>query len=175
MINLTRYRLNRKDGRIYQEREKLVEIGESLLGVIIWHSETFQAQLFGRSTERWVQLTILSKTGELGYVMLNSGLSSALQPWLDYLEGLREQEFKVTQVLTKIHFDYVEAEDTFDYAFQAYKSPSLEQKVEALLKNQKISLVDRTLPIQVVRRLENGEPKNLVKSNKKKQSGIFAS
>ena len=156
-MNLTRYRLNRKEGTIYQERDnQLVNIGESLLGAIVWHSEPFQAQLFGRPRiEGWVQLTILAETGELGYIMLNSGQTSALQPWLDYVQGLREQGFRVSQVATKIHFEYVESDDLFDYAFQAYQSPSLEERINSLLKNQKFSPVDKTLPVSVVRKLED--------------------
>ncbi|MFM5997968.1 MAG: hypothetical protein ACKO9U_25915 [Dolichospermum sp.] len=145
-MEIKRYRFNRKSGKIFQEQgEKLLET-ENLRVIILWASEPKFAQPFPHlAAQYWVQLTFIDSESNFCYAMLNNGSTEALSSWFDYKNEISQRGLTLREVITRIELTEIEKE-VFHYSFHGLPAkPSLKEKIDNLLNENKYPLIDLSI------------------------------
>ncbi len=143
----TKYRFNRKEGKIYVDRQdRLVDSGNSIKVIILWASEP----IFGKPfpylpAQYWVQLTFFDEHGNWCHAVLNNGTTNALSSWLAYRKEIETvKKLELCAVITTIGFESIDCNyQCFDYSFSGIAGKEgLGDRMRLLIQQSEYPLVE---------------------------------
>lgn len=141
-----KYRFNRKEGKIYVDRDgNLTEHGDSLRMVILNASEPVFGKLFRHMpAQKWVLITFLNDMGDWCYGVLSDGMTNALQNWISYRNLIEQRGLKLYEVITTISFEPIDGDQKwFDYTFSGIAGkPGLGDRMRKLIAESQYSLIE---------------------------------
>ncbi|MEG4803553.1 hypothetical protein QUB63_22590 [Microcoleus sp. ARI1-B5] len=141
-MNQAKYRFNRKDGKIYLDREQiLTEVGSELRMIILQASEPIWGKPFEHLiAQHWVNLTFIDPNSNYCRGMLSDGTTNALRPWLEYRKLVESKGFELLEVVTTIGFEPIDSEiKWFDYKFSGIAGkPGVADRMRAILSEFQI-------------------------------------
>ena len=148
----TKYRFNRKEGKIYIDRQgRLLDSGNSIKIIILWASEpTFGKPFPHLPAQYWVQLTFLNEHSNWCYALLNNGTTNALSSWLAYRKEIEiVQKLELCGVITTIGFESIDCNhQCFEYTFSGIAGKQgLVDRMQALIQQSKYPLIE---PLQLI-------------------------
>ncbi len=148
-----KYRFNRKEGKVYIDRNGVLEEqGDSLRMVILNASEPVFGKLFAHMpAQKWVLLTFLNEAGDWCYAVLADGTTGGLFNWLLYRQLIEESKgLNLYEVITTIAFEPIDSSDRqyFDYTFSGIAGkPGLGDRMQALIGQSEHPLTE---PISLI-------------------------
>ncbi len=143
----TKYRFNRKEGKIYVDRQgALQKSGNSIKAIILWASEP----IFGKPfpylpAQYWVQLTFFDEHGNWCHAVLNNGTTNALSSWLAYRKEIETvKKLELCAVITTIGFESIDCNyQCFDYSFSGIPGKEgLGDRMRSLIQQSKYPLIE---------------------------------
>lgn len=146
-MQLTKYRFNRKEGKVYLEKGNvLIDSGNSIKAIILWAS----APIYGKPflylpAQDWVQLTFFDKHGNWCHAVLNNGTTNALSSWLAYRKEIEVvQGLELCSVITTIGFEEIDCNhQCFDYSFSGIPGKEgLGDRMRLLIQQSKYPLIE---------------------------------
>ena len=142
------YRFNRKNGTIFLESESgLTPIGSSMRTIILFATEPTHGKPFVHlPAQDWVQLCFIDPQGNWSYGVLNSGITNALLPWIQYRGFIESNHFQLNGIVTTIGFYQEPGNDWFDYEFKGlHGKPGLAERMRSLISSSPYPLQDPDL------------------------------
>lgn len=143
----TKYRFNRKKGKIYVDQQgRLLDNGNSIKVIILWASEpTFGKPFPHLLAQYWVQLTFLNDLGDWCYAVLSNGTTNALSSWIAYRKEI-EQKLELCAVITTLSFEPIDSDQPhqwFDYSFSGIAGKQgLDDRMRSLIQQSKYPIIE---------------------------------
>lgn len=133
-----KYRFNRKEGKIYIDRdEKLLEYGSSLKMIVLHASNPIFGGFFNMPPQYWIFITFIDEMGNWSEATLSNGTTNALITWINYQKLIESRNLKLFELITTITFKSMDSDyQCFDYDFSGViGKPGLGDRMAQLIAN----------------------------------------